>query len=204
MKKLYGIILISLCTLVLSSCASSTSSSPTNSPESIVLTTDNNYTVSPAATSSAQNSSLPADALDVTPNDFTLKDLDGNTVSSSSFNGKPTIINFFATWCKYCEYEMPYFKQLEEEYGDSINIVYIDTLEDVSSADIKAFFEELDMTYSNVLIDADSALLYSYSSSSIPLSIIIDPDGTIRKIQLGAFTSYKTLKNYMVNYGQLN
>lgn len=204
MKKLYGIIIVSLCTLILSSCANSTSSSPTISPESAVLATDDNYTVSPVATPSAQNSSLPADALDRTPNAFTLKDLDGKTVSSSSFNGKPTIINFFATWCKYCEYEMPYFKQLEEEYGDRINIVYIDTLEEASSEDIKAFFKKHDMTYRTVLFDADSALLYSYSSSSIPLSIIIDPDGRIRKIKLGAFTSYKTLENYMVNYGQLN
>ena len=42
--------------------------------------------------------------------DFTVLDAEGNPVESSALLGKPTIINFWATWCGYCKKEMPDFQ----------------------------------------------------------------------------------------------
>ena len=203
MKKLYITLTIALCTLILSSCANPASPALTDAPQTTASSAGSSSVLLATSTLSGQNTSLPADALNKKPIDFELKDINGNSVSSSSFAGKPTIINFFATWCKYCKNEMPYFSRLESEYGDKINVVYIDTLETVSTSEVKTFFKDLNMSYTNLLIDSDSSLIYSYAYSSIPVTIIIDSDGIIRKIQLGAFTSYKTLENYLVNYGQL-
>lgn len=44
--------------------------------------------------------------------DFTLKDLNGEDVSLSDYKGQYVLINFWATWCGYCDMEMPDFKNL--------------------------------------------------------------------------------------------
>src|SRR5215472_9797686 len=49
--------------------------------------------------------------------DFTLQTLDGKNVSLSSFRGKGVLLNFWATWCGPCKIEMPWFVELQKEYG---------------------------------------------------------------------------------------
>ena len=39
--------------------------------------------------------------------DFTLENMDGETISITDFRGKKTLINFWATWCRPCRKEMP-------------------------------------------------------------------------------------------------
>ena len=48
---------------------------------------------------------------------FTTKDLRGRTISSAELRGKVVLIDFWATWCKPCEKEMPGYQKLVERYG---------------------------------------------------------------------------------------
>jgi len=81
-------------------------------------------------------------------------------------------------------------------------MICMDTLDDATAFHLKAFFSDMNMDHTNVLIGKESFLLNSYSYSAVPVTIIMDADGIIRKIRLGAITSYQTLENYVVNYGQ--
>ncbi len=49
--------------------------------------------------------------------DFVLDNLSGQTVSLSSFKGKPLLINFWATWCGPCKIETPWLIELQNEYA---------------------------------------------------------------------------------------
>ena len=49
--------------------------------------------------------------------DFQLASLDGKTVKLSELRGKAVLLNFWATWCQPCRIEMPWFVELEKEYG---------------------------------------------------------------------------------------
>src|SRR6185437_3531726 len=49
--------------------------------------------------------------------DFALQSLNGNTVHLADFRGKAVLLNFWATWCEPCKLEMPWFVELEKQYG---------------------------------------------------------------------------------------
>jgi thiol-disulfide isomerase/thioredoxin len=57
--------------------------------------------------------------------DFTYKDANGNDVSFSDFRGKFVYIDVWATWCTPCLAEIPHFKNLEKQFANNDNIVFV-------------------------------------------------------------------------------
>ena len=49
--------------------------------------------------------------------DFTLKDLDGKDLSLSEYKGKVVLVNFWATWCEPCRFEIPWLIEMQQKYG---------------------------------------------------------------------------------------
>src|SRR5262245_53268574 len=49
--------------------------------------------------------------------DFTMKDMHGIDVKLSDFKGKVILLDFWATWCGPCKYEIPGFVELQDKYG---------------------------------------------------------------------------------------
>jgi thiol-disulfide isomerase/thioredoxin len=50
--------------------------------------------------------------------DFTLKDLKGKDVRLADYKGKVVLVNFWATWCGPCKYEIPMFVEFQQKYGN--------------------------------------------------------------------------------------
>ena len=55
--------------------------------------------------------------------DFTLSDMHGNEVSLSDFKGNIVIINFWATWCGPCRFEIPDLIDLQEKYNGDLVVL---------------------------------------------------------------------------------
>ncbi len=116
--------------------------------------------------------------------DFTATKVGGGELTLSDLKGKVVMLNFWATWCGPCVGEMPAFPQLVEKYGDDLALVAVDIGEDEDT--VKAFLEKNGYDSFTVLLDPDYAVSDLYPSEGIPYTVIIDREGVISALELGA------------------
>lgn len=137
-------------------------------------------------------------------NDFTLKDLNGDEVSLSDFQGKIVILNFFATWCPPCKAEMPDFESINKKYEDVVVLAVNPTVVELrggtdskkAEAKVRSFIDESNYTFT-VLLDSDNILWEKYQQRSIPVTYLFDAYGEERNIKIGAFTSESEIEQYI-------
>jgi thiol-disulfide isomerase/thioredoxin len=79
--------------------------------------------------------------------DFALQDLSGRTVHFSDFRGKVVVLNFWATWCAPCRVEIPWFIDLQKQYGpQGLQILGI-SMDDADQARVTAFARRMGINY---------------------------------------------------------
>ena len=116
--------------------------------------------------------------------DFTLKDVDGNQVSLSSYKGKVVLLNFWATWCGPCKAEIPGFVRLQEKYRDQLVIVGYSV--DDTAEKAKAYAADYKMNYPILLGEGREDVQDAYGPIwGIPASFIISKDGKVCRKHLG-------------------
>ncbi|MBS7565377.1 TlpA family protein disulfide reductase [Mucilaginibacter sp. Bleaf8] len=113
--------------------------------------------------------------------DFTLTDLTGKKWNLSALKGKTVVLNFWFTTCPACIQEVPQLNELTKNHQGSRVIFLGLGLDD--AAVIKRFLKKHPFNYT-VLQNADTAGKL-YRVNSYPTSIVIDPKGVIRFIQVG-------------------
>jgi len=119
--------------------------------------------------------------------DFQLNTLDGQSVSLSTLKGKPVLINFWATWCGPCAYEMPYLQQVYDDWrGKGLVLLAINVRE--SPSRITEFMQTQGLSFP-VLLDNDGNVTQQYGILGIPTSFFIDKEGIIQGIKVGPFQS---------------
>lgn len=120
--------------------------------------------------------------------DFTLQDLDGNSVSLSDLHGRPVILNFWATWCGPCRIEMPELQAAyEARQDDGLVILALDQQE---QADIvrEFFYGQMGLTFTP-LLDSEGAVSDSYGANRVlPTTFFINPAGEVTVIHRGPMT----------------
>jgi len=111
---------------------------------------------------------------------FQLTDMDGVMVSSKTLLGKPTLINFWATYCGPCIAEMPELSRLKEKYKDQMNFLSI-TENNAEADGLKAFLENKDFNYR--VLDRGESYKKELKLTSIPKNLFIDRKGVLRYVQ---------------------
>ena len=112
----------------------------------------------------------------------TLKTIDGATVQTETLNneGKPFIIDFFATWCKPCNRELSaiaeVYDEWQEETGVKIYAVSIDQAQNINK--VKPLVDENEWEY-EVLLDPNSDVLKSLGGQMIPFVVVVDGKGNV-------------------------
>jgi thiol-disulfide isomerase/thioredoxin len=110
--------------------------------------------------------------------DFALESLDGPTMRLSDFHGKAVLLNFWATWCGPCKIEMPWFVDLQKQYGpQGFQIVGV-AMDDASKQDIAKFTKEMGVNYP-ILIGKEAVGNAYGGVPGLPESFFIGRDGKI-------------------------
>jgi len=118
--------------------------------------------------------------------DFTLKTLNGEDASLSDYKGKIVLINFWATWCKYCDEEMPDLEKLYNENKDDLVVLAVDVGEEEGK--VRDYIEKGGYTFP-VLLDKDSSIAQkSYYVGPLPTSYFIDEVGNFIGAVAGMMT----------------
>lgn len=105
--------------------------------------------------------------------DFTLKNLKGEDVSLSDFKGKYVLINFWATWCKYCDIEMPSLNKLNKE-NDDVVVLAVDVMEDKKT--VEKYIEKGKYEF-EVVLDEEGEIAQNYYVTAFPTSFFVDKEG---------------------------
>lgn len=125
--------------------------------------------------------------------DFQLQNLDGQTVSLGNLQGKPVLINFWATWCLSCVSEMPYIQEIYEGWSDKGLVVLAINIGE-SSFKVEEFRQNHNLSFT-VLLDTKQNVAQKYNFQYIPTTFFIDKDGIIQEKVIGPFQNKTQIEN---------
>lgn len=171
-----------LTTLLLTACGSAGKTADENTPNTDATSSSDTANSSEQNAEGGSVSYLPLSAGDTAP-DFTAALTDGSEFILSEQQGKVVLLNFWATWCGPCVREMPAFEKLYGEYGEDVAILAVNCME--SEDIVKAFQEENGYTFP-IACDPEGDISLKYPSQGIPYTLVIDKEGIIQKIYVGA------------------
>jgi peroxiredoxin len=120
---------------------------------------------------------------------FTLKDMHGKDVRLSDYKGKVILLNFWATWCGPCKYEIPAFVELQAKYRDQ-GFVVLGVSTDDPPDKLRTFADQYKINYP-VLQGRDRTDFVDDAWGpmwGIPVSFFIGRNGTICRKQTGLAT----------------
>ena len=122
--------------------------------------------------------------------DFTVYDADGSAVTLAGRQGKPVLVNFWATWCPPCRSELGDIDKAYQTYGDRIDFMLVNLTDGTNGEDqatVEAFVADNGYTFP-VYFDTDSSAAQAYGVRSIPTTVLIAADGTLLHTQLGVMS----------------
>jgi cytochrome c biogenesis protein CcmG, thiol:disulfide interchange protein DsbE len=117
---------------------------------------------------------------------FTLRTLDGQKVSLDQYRGDVVLVNFWATWCPPCRFEMPGFEKVYREKKDrGFRIVGV-SMDETGAAGVRRYLAQHGITYPVGMVNGGVFRAFG-SPTTLPASFLIDRQGRIRHHVTGVF-----------------
>jgi peroxiredoxin len=118
--------------------------------------------------------------------DFTLLSLDGQDVRLSDFQGKPVLLTFWASWCPPCRAQKSHLITAYNDFADQgLVILGINVGEEPSL--VREYVAQKGIPFPVLLGTEEVAHLYQVRG--IPATFLIDRQGILREVRIGAFRS---------------
>lgn len=110
--------------------------------------------------------------------EFILTDQKGKTHTLYDYKGKVVLVNFWASWCPPCIYEMPELQRLNKYFADrQFEVITINVGE--KKYKVRKFSKLINLELP-VLLDTSSETFDDWGVKTLPTSFLIDSTGQIR------------------------
>lgn len=116
--------------------------------------------------------------------DFTLGTLDGSPVNLSDHRGKVAIVDFWATWCPPCVFQVPELNKLRAAHENAGDVAVLGVAVDVEGAEVVGpWVEEQGVEYT--ILIGDEQLAREFGAVGFPTLAVVRADGTIHSLHVG-------------------
>ena len=129
--------------------------------------------------------------------DFTLASLNGQPVTLSEYQGKTVIIDFWATWCPPCVFQVPELNKLHEAHRAAGDLVVIGVAVDVEGESVVGPWAAKEGIEYIVAI-GDEKLATQFGAMGFPTLVVVAPDGSIDSRHVGLI-EYDTLEELVAD-----
>jgi peroxiredoxin len=106
---------------------------------------------------------------------------DGSEMTTADLQGKPALINFWATWCPPCVKELPNLAEAARLQGDKVRIIGVSV--DASPQDVRRFLKRKQLPYT--LAWDSQGIAGGLGFDAIPVTIALDAKGRVTAVHRG-------------------
>ncbi len=121
--------------------------------------------------------------LDEVAPDFILKSMAGDNLRLEEYRGQVVLVNFWASWCGPCRQEMPVLERIQSRY-EPMGFTVLGVNVDTDEAKARKVAERAGVSFP-LLLDRGQTVSKQYDVSSMPYTVLVDRDGSIRYIHHG-------------------
>ncbi len=147
-----------------------------------------------ASTATPPLSVGPSNWLAIPTPDVEFQTLDGGSARLSSYEGGVVILNFWGTWCPPCRAEIPHLVRAQERLADLGGTVIAPAVASGFPEEIRAFAAETGINYP-IWIVSDAVAVGRFGARGYPFTMLIGPDGIIRRTYAGPQTEESLLRD---------
>ena len=109
----------------------------------------------------------------------------GGTISSAELAGKPTVLNFYASWCQVCNREMPDFQAVHDTLGAKVNFLGVNPQSNDSDTAQAEMVHRTGIHYPTARDHHDDLLRLFNTSGALPTTLFIDASGKVVNVHNG-------------------
>ena len=128
--------------------------------------------------------------------DFVAHDLDGTSITLRDYQGRPVILNFWATWCAPCRQEMRALQTVYEAHKTAgLAILAVSQDQPDKAEAVRTYWTTAGLTFFP-LLDPEGSIATHYNVVVLPSTVFVYPSGTVAAVHVGPMTSAR-IEHYL-------